>query len=65
MATQALAHTASRSPARRPLVTTLFDLAGALVDDGATDADVTAFLRDLLGSGRIRRISIIQRGKPQ
>ena len=65
MTEQGLALSAGRSPAPRPLVTTLFDLAGALIDDGATDADVTAFLSGLLGSGRVRRISIIQREKPQ
>lgn len=40
--------------AQRTLVTTLFDLVGALVDDGATDAEVIATLSGLANSGRIR-----------
>ncbi len=39
---------------QQTLVTTLFDLARALVDDGATDAEVIATLRGLVNSGRVR-----------
>ena len=46
----------ARFSAGETVVTTLFELVGALVDTGAGDAEVIATLRELVNSGRVRLV---------
>ena len=60
MGEQTLALATTQRPTERTLVTTLFEVVGALVATGATDAEVIAVLRSMLRSGRVRLVGEFQ-----
>ena len=49
-----------QDPAERTVVTTLFELVGAMVEAGATDTEVIATLSKLMHSGRVKLVGEFQ-----